>query len=673
MRRHRMTTLAVTAGAGLLSMTMLIALPATTNAAPVVGQSGAAVHGQRVGDTPASSQVDFSLVLNLRDAAGAAALVKSVSDPTSSSYRHYVTTAQWESQFSPSVSEVSHAVAWLKSEGFSVGAVPADRITVPASGTAAQVEKTFGTSLGEYTVDHRTLREADGKVSIPGSISSSVGGVMGINQVAAQPDALEPPPSAFITAPPCSTYFGQTSKTTTYGTQNPGYPNTMPDTVCGYVGTQLRSAYNVPSADTGAGYTIAIIDAYDLKTMASDATKYFATSDPSAPFASADYQSLNQGPFVNQDVCGNWGDEQAIDVESSHSLAPDAHILFVGASSCYDTGLFKAEQTVIDGDLANVVSNSWGDTAGDLFDDVATRTAYDDLFQLADATGITVQFSSGDSGDDFDLAGVSSADYPTESPYVTSVGGTSLEIGASGNDLGSYGWSTGKSIECEANVAAYVQGCGNSNHGTWLTPYFDGGSGGFTSYNYSQPWYQAGIVPASLSERNDAIDGPVPMRVEPDISLDADPATGFLIGLTEAFPGGANEYGTTRYGGTSLASPILAGIVADADQAGGVAVGFLNPTIYHLSQADTTAIANVPVAQDQVQFRNDYVSQIYGSGNGVAISVRIIGASLEEVYCDGTDNCATRPDTQSAGPGYNSLTGLGTLGPNFIGDLASAS
>ena len=174
----------------------------------------------------------------------------------------------------------------------------------------------------------------------------------------------------------------------------------------------------------------------------------------------------------------------------------------MGAKDCYDQSLFNAEQTVVDGDLANVISNSWADTDGDLFTDVATRTAYDDLFQMADATGIGVQFSSGDDGDNFDLTGLSAADYPSESPYVTSVGGTSLEIGASGNAITSYGWSTGKSIKCEANVAPFVQGCTSSNYGTWLPPGYDGSSGGFTSYNYSQPWYQAGIVPTALSERN---------------------------------------------------------------------------------------------------------------------------------------------------------------------------
>jgi subtilase family serine protease len=658
-----------------MSLTALTALPQTTSAAPAPGQSGPAAYGQRVADAPSSSPVDFSLVLNLRDPAGAAALVKSVSDPTSSGYRHYVTAKQWEAQFSPTASAVNQAETWLKSEGFSVGAIPADRITVPASGTVAQVEKAFGTSLGEYTIHGQTLREADGQVAIPTAIASVVGAVMGINEIAAQPgaQAQEAPPGAFITAPPCSTYFGGSTKTTTYGDQNPGYPDTMPDTVCGYVGSQLRSAYDIPASDTGSGYTIAIVDAYDLKTMASDATEYFNTSDPSAPFATADYQSLDQGPFDAHAACGNWGDEQAIDVESSHSLAPDAHILFVGAKDCFDQSLFNAEQTVVDGGLANVISNSWADTDGDLSTDVATRTAYDDLFEMADASGITVQFSSGDNGDNFDQTGLSGANYPSESPYVTSVGGTSLEIGASGNAIASYGWSTGRSFKCEADIAPFVQGCRAKTYGTWLPPASDGSSGGFTSYNYTQPWYQAGIVPTTLSERNVAIDGPSPMRVEPDISLDADPATGFLIGLTEAFPNGTTSYGTTRYGGTSLASPILAGIVADADQAGGVAAGFLNPTIYHLSQVTGKAIANVPVAQDQVQFRNDYVDETLGAGPGVAHAVRIIGASVEEQYCDGTGNCASRPDTQSAGPGYNSLTGLGTLGPNFVEDVSTAS
>ena len=104
-----------------------------------------------------------------------------------------------------------------------------------------------------------------------------------------------------------------------------------------------------------------------------------------------------------------------------------------------------------------------------------------------------------------------------------------------------------------------------------------------------------------------------------------------------------------------------------------MAAGFLNPTIYKLDTTSTTAIQDVLGASHKVQFRNDYVSQIYGVGSGVIHSVRIIGASVPEQYCDGTGNCASRPDTQTATKGFDSLTGVGTLGPDFVTDLAQSS
>ena len=86
-------------------------------------------------------------------------------------------------------------------------------------------------------------------------------------------------------------------------------------------------------------------------------------------------------------------------------------------------------------------------------------------------------------------------------------------------------------------------------------------------------------MPAALALRNEAIFGPTPLRVIPDISMDADAQTGMLIGLTQTFPNGT-YYGQFKEGGTSLASPLLAGVIADTDQAAGVSEGFLNPTLY---------------------------------------------------------------------------------------------
>jgi len=697
---RRKTSSAVAGAAALLCLSTFIGVvgasaagAATSGRAMLAGtETAASARQHAIGAVPKSTRIGFDLILQLRDTSGAQALVKEVSTPGSSSFRHYVTAAQWESRFSPTRNEVAKASSWLRSEGFKVGAVSKDRVSITASGTASQIEKAFGTKLENYRLDGRTVRMAASELSVPTSLVGTIVGAMGVNQDFETPAAVTseavsttkpqqssgdypPAPAAFKTAPPCGTSYGQKS-TTPSPAFGQGYPTTVPDVVCGYTPGQFRSAYGLTSATTGSGVTVAIIDAYDSATIAKDSTRYFAANDPTNPFANANFTQDDAMPFDDEAECGasGWLDEQAIDVQSVHSTAPNASILYVGAQDCLDTGLFAAEQEVVDNGLANVVTNSWADTGGDLFDDVSTRTAYDDVFMLADATGITVQFSSGDDGDNFDVLGLSSANYPSESPYVTAVGGTSLEIGANGQQTGDLGWATGRSFLCTANAVGAFPGCKTSKVGTWLPVSLDGASGGFTSYNYTQPWYQAAVVPSSLSYRNEAVDGPTPMRVIPDISLDADPGTGFLIGLHEAFPNGTTHYGQTRYGGTSLASPLLAGVIADVDQAsiaaGGATVGFLNPAIYRLD-ATSGAIQDIVSGGLQADFRTDHADSYIPGASGVVVSFREFAYTGLVSYCDETGNCESRPMTQTVAPGYDSLTGLGSIGPDFVSDLAN--
>ena len=693
MRRKSFSGAAAALSAGaVLALAGVPAAAASTTPEALPGTAVPAAPAQATGAVAGSSQVKFDLVLKLRDVAGAQALVAAVSTPGSASYRHFVTAAQWEAEFSPTAAQVAQAEQWLTQQGFTVGAVSADRITIAASGTAAQVNSAFDTTLETYNVAGRTEQMANSTIAVPSSISGVVDGTLGINQYLATPadsgdpdipgsstattpatkpsGTFPPAPPAFLRHLPCSTYYGA-STTTVSPPFSMGYPTTVPDIVCGYRPAQLRSAYGLTPSQTGAGATVAIVDAYGSATMQSDAKRYFLETDPSEPFSTAHFTQIDQTPFDDQGECGasSWLTEQALDVEAVHAMAPDAKILYVGAQDCVN-GLFTADQTVIDGGLANVLTNSWGDTGGDLFDDSATHTAFDDLFYLADATGITVQYSSGDDGDNFALFGVSTADYPASSPYVTAVGGTSLQIGADGQRMGELGWSIGRSFLCTANLVGYV-GCTASAVGTWLPATFDGGGGGFTSYYYLQPPYQAGVVPTSLSERNSALFGPTPLRVVPDISLDADSGTGFLIGLHQTLPDGQAVYTKTRYGGTSLASPLLAGIVADADQASGSSIGFIDPDIYRMDTVDPTSINDILPAGKQGNFREDYAGPL-GRGlptTGVADSYRELYFPGPEVYCDPTGNCASRPDTLTAAPGYDSLTGLGSPGTNFVDTL----
>ena len=101
------------------------------------------------------------------------------------------------------------------------------------------------------------------------------------------------------------------------------------------------------------------------------------------------------------------------------------------------------------------------------------------------------------------------------------------------------------------------------------------------------------MVPAALALRNQNLFGPTPLRVIPDMSMDADASTGMLIGLTQTFPDGTVKYSQFKEGGTSLASPLLAGVVADADQAAGGSIGFLNPTLYAVDVNHASAFNDI--------------------------------------------------------------------------------
>jgi subtilase family serine protease len=610
-----------------------------------------------------------------------------VSTPGSALFHHYLTDASWDSRFGPTTAEVREAESWLRGEGFAVGSVPSDRLFVPAEGSTLAVEHAFGVKLGYYTVNGEKVRLANGTLSIPSSLSGVVSGAVGVNQylatndlaieghapagAAVKPDQEPPPPGGFRNPTPCSSYWGQKTDTKDAGSLYAPYTAPLPYDICGYVPAQLRGGYglnkSVDAGDNGSGVGLAIVDAYDSPTLLKNAQEYFSRNDPSHPLASGQFFNDEPATVDDQGECGGsgWYDEQALDVEASHTMAPGADILFVGAQDCQDTSLLAALQVAVTSG-ASVVSDSWGDTLGDLFTDAATKTAFDDTFMLADSTGVSVLFSSGDSGDNFADYGLAVPDYPPTSPFVTAVGGTTLEVGSNDARLGEYGWSTAKQVLC----ATSTKSCGSATTPAGTLDWQAGGGGG-TSYYYSQPYYQAGVVPEALALRNENLFGPVPLRVEPDISMDADAQSGMLIGLTQTFPTGT-YYSQFKEGGTSLASPLLAGVIADTDQAAGSSLGFLNPELYKGYTGSTTAYNDIvpPADADSTAvIRVDFANGV-NSSDGNLVSLRAIGYAGPETYCDGTGNCATRNVTLTAAPGFDSLTGLGSISTGFIAKLS---
>jgi hypothetical protein len=170
-----------------------------------------------------------------------------------------------------------------------------------------------------------------------------------------------------------------------------------------------------------------------------------------------------------------------------------------------------------------------------------------------------------------------------------------------------------------------------------------------------QPDYQAGVVPASLSTTlMTGARAAQPMRVLPDVALAADPMTGFMVGVTEQLPSGGIGYAESAIGGTSLATPLFAGLEADAEQAAGHPFGFLNPALYALAGSD----AFHDVTPDSLS--SDSERPGTPAATVVDLGVDGGGAHQARLYQLGDDGLL------STGVGYDDVTGLGSPSQSYL-------
>jgi subtilase family serine protease len=255
--------------------------------------------------------------------------------------------------------------------------------------------------------------------------------------------------------------------------------------------SQIISAYNLGSATGGHGTTIAIVDAYDDPTIAND----LATFNSRFGLLTSNFVKYKMSTTISVD--SGWALEISLDVEWAHAIAPQATILLVEATSNSLTDLLAAVSYATSQTGVKAVSMSWGGS------EFSTETSYDSYFSTA---GITFFASSGDSG-----AGVI---WPSSSPNVVGVGGTTLDLGSSGAVTSETAWS---------------------------------GSGGGVSAYETHPTYQTnyGLTYAR--------------RAVPDVSYDADPNTGVYVYDSTPYQGSS---GWWVVGGTSAGAPQWAAIQA---------------------------------------------------------------------------------------------------------------
>lgn len=572
------------------------------------------------------------------------AMVAAVSNPASPQYRHFLTPQQYQQRFGPSTQQVAAVSRWLTGAGLKVTAVANGNRYLVVSGTAAQAERAFATDLRSFRHGNRTDRAPARDLSVPKNLGSMVLGVAGLNEAPhTVSPAAAPPPAGFRNARPCSRYYGQlTAKyQADYQTPLPKFQGKYRDyAVCGYTPRQLRSAYGVTGSGlSGEGVTVAITDAYAAPTILSDANTY-ATRHGDEAFDHGQFsQSLPKQPFRKQDDCGpsGWYGEETLDVEAVHGMAPGANVIYYASRSCYDNDFLDTLARVVDDNEATIVSNSWSDVESN--ETVATIRAYEAIFEQGAVQGIGFFFSSGDSGDELASTGQMQPDYPASDPYVTAVGGTSLAVGQGGSYQFEAGWGTDK-----YNLS--------SDGHRWVPtspPFLYGAGGGFSTL-FPRPAYQRGVVPASSPSG----------RAVPDIAMDADPNTGMLIGETQTFPDGVS-YGEFRLGGTSLASPLMAGMQALATQQAGSRLGFANPAIYQLAGQHSTALRDITGKHDgAATVRPDFVNGV-NADDGIVYSVRTFGDDSSLATSKGWDD-VTGTGTPNGGY-FAAVTGDGTATP----------
>ncbi len=601
----------------------------------------------RLGTLSDATIVDIQVVLPWRDTRAAAVLADTVSDPASPSYGKHLSVADFRSRFAPTVADARAVQVWLTKSGLELGALPANRLYVPARGTAAELGRAFGTTLGRYQVRGTTLRAPDRIPTMPAELARRVLGVRGLadepvviggeetrdpfpvplpDQPATPADSA--PPAAVVYGAPCSEFHGARTETT--------LPRILgrrqPAVTCETTIAQQRAAYGVDTAIAqridGAGQTVVIVGSHAIQTLPGDVREWSKRrglplmkpgqlTQLSYPTA---YQTPNVEPILRPAV---WSLQAHMLVENIHAMAPGADVIYLGTTSSLD--LANGTTLAVDGKLGDIVMNGWysaGENTNPASIGQISQTA-----QQAAATGISLLFASGSIGDNSAFGGSPGPEYPANDPMVTAVGGTSLIHGQGGRLLREVGWA--KTVT-------------NLEDGEWVEDVESTfrGSGGGISVVHAQPAYQKGVVPTARAERDDGSLG----RAVPDVAVNGDAETGLTIGLTQTFPDGSKRYAERRHASGESATAIFAALVALANQRVGRNLGFLNPALYALRTKSPAAFRDV-VGSGLVTagVRTDFVD-----GAAAASGVKKVLKTFE-VY-----------DSNVPVKGYDTSSGLGS-------------
>lgn len=573
----------------LSTMMLLTAVPSFTNAAttnsvsvPQGANQAVLQNASVMGDLPGDTQVTVDLVMKISSKQALAEYIKETTTPGSPQYRNYLSVDQFSKKFGANPQSIKQATDYLQSYGITTK-VYSNNLIITATGTADQFNKAFSITLKKETYKGKSFHGAQENPKLPNSFGHDILCVLGLSNYSSFNSRAVKQPAAL------------NDNATT------GMRNLEPK--------DLVKQYNVQplygKGATGKGQTIGIVTLAEL--------------NPEDAYAFWQQQGIDVKPnrITKTDVDGGSGwdgyDETSLDVEQSGALAPQADInVYVGPNT--DTGFTDAFAQAINENKAQQISVSWGEseTAINYLTQLQAETpeyaeVFNQLFMQAAAQGISMFAAAGDEGS-YDAArefgnssGVAGAtslsvDNPADSPYITAAGGTTLPIHLQNTALNvditnskerAWGWDY---------LFPYFDARGLNNPTQWTARYLAGGGGGFSQI-FATPDYQLNVPGVNQytavkqwtenSDQSNVTRDAAPTTVTgtgngrnmPDLSMNADPYTGYKVWFSDPGQPGTNS-GYATYGGTSFVAPQLCGLSALINSANHTQVGFWNNQIY---------------------------------------------------------------------------------------------
>ena len=522
---------------------------------------------QRLNRVAAQAPVPLALVLPLRNQDQLAALLHRLYTPGDLMYGRYLTSAQFAQQFSPTPSDYDAVIAFAQTRGLTVTSTHSNRMVVDVVGDAQAVESAFGVQLYQYqATSGRLFRAPSNEPQIPVQMVGLLAAVVGLD-----------------TAAVWKTHYREKAFVPT-AAQGPAAQAAPRQTGSGPGGgltpSDIKTAYNLNGIGaSGAGQTLGLFELDGYK--ASDITAYESNySLPNVPL-----QNILVDGFSG--AAGSGAGEVTLDIELQVALAPSVSKIYVYEGPNSNAGVVDTYNRIATDNLAKSVSTSWG--LAEASNSSSVRGSENQVFQQMAAQGQSIFAASGDSGA-YDNGSTLSVDDPASQPYMTGVGGTSLATVSAGGAWKSETTWNGGSITA-------------------------GGGGGGISTIWAKPSYQSTFGQSAT------------FRNVPDVSLDADPSTGYSIYFNGAW---------NIYGGTSCAAPLWSAFVACVNEsraaAGKGTLGFANPLIYQIGAGSTYASDFHDIADNSTNLYYHATAGYdnatgWGSFNGAGLFTDLAGTS----------------------------------------------